>query len=138
MKKFTSAAAIAVLAVFAASQASAGLINPGYDLFQSTTGTTVPFPSGTQPFEGVPLGTFNFGGTIGVKNVGLTDTIVQRMGPPLADPGGIVPVEMLALQLHSVMPFDPDGPGGAPFAPYFITLHSVVYQSRSYCKREQN
>jgi hypothetical protein len=50
-------------------------VSAGYDLFQTV-------PSGTVfdgvHYHGVPLGTFNFGGSIGMQNTGLTDTIVQR------------------------------------------------------------
>src|SRR3989442_924336 len=64
----------------------------GWDLLETQPGTTF----GGVPFTGVPLGSFNFGGSIGVQPTGNTDTIVQRqslaMGPP-------IPVELVALHL---------------------------------------
>src|SRR5256885_156155 len=66
----------AMLTVVGAANASP-VVNPGFELFQSVTGTTF----GGVAFQGVPIGTFNFGGTIGVKAVGGTDTIVQRLAP---------------------------------------------------------
>jgi len=99
-------------------------INPGWDLLETLAGGATTFLG--QNFQGVPLSSYNFGGSIGMKSVGTTDTIVQRLasasvpiGPPVT-----VPIEMLALQLMSVNPFDPDGPGGAPLATYFVTLQS--------------
>ena len=51
-------------------------------------------------------GDVDFGGTIGVQNVGDTDTIVQR--PFAASGPGIdsIPIEMVSLQLESVVPID--------------------------------
>lgn len=58
--------------------ANAGpVVNPGYDLFESLPCTTF----GGVAFQGVPIGTFNFGGTIGTKSVGVTDRIIQRLAP---------------------------------------------------------
>ena len=51
------------------------VVQPGWDLFETVPGTSF---SGV-PFVGVPLGTFDFdndfGRGLGVKSVGLTDTI---------------------------------------------------------------
>jgi hypothetical protein len=97
-------------------------VAPGWELFETTTGTTFP---GIGSMEGVPLGTFDFGGTTGVQSVGLTDTIVQRMGTAL--PGSLpgtatVPIEIVALQLQSVAPLDFGGNG---LDHYYLTLQSV-------------
>lgn len=94
-------------------------ILPGFDLFETTTPTTF---NGT-PFIGVPLGTFNFGGTIGIKPTGTTDTIVQRLGtatfpgPGTAPP---IPIELVQLQLVSAAPVDM----GFGFGLHFMTLQS--------------
>ncbi len=85
------------------SQASV-IVNPGWDLFvtDSATNTFAGFA-----FEGVPLDPFDFGGSIGVQNVGATDTIVQRLdqavGPGLST---TIDIELVALQLRSVAPID--------------------------------
>jgi len=76
-------------------------------------------------FVGVPLGSFNFGGTIGVQSTGTADTIVHRLaaagvpGPvPPPQTATPIPIEMVALHLMSVNPI---GPGGSFL---FITLQS--------------
>jgi hypothetical protein len=108
--------AIAALTCSTVARASDAIL-PGWDLFQTTPGTTF----GGAPFIGVPLGTFDFGGTIGVKNTGLTDTIVHRLNT--VGPGsGATPIEMVALQLESAVPIDFGGNG---LDNYFITLQSV-------------
>jgi hypothetical protein len=59
-----------------------GNVCAGFDLFRTDPAGTVFQTSPTGPqisFAGVPLGTFNFGGTIGTQSTGLTDTIVQRL-----------------------------------------------------------
>ena len=56
-------------------------------------------------FQGVPLNTFDFGGAIGVKNVGNTDTILQRTGGNVTfdlATGTTISSTLLALQLRSV------------------------------------
>jgi hypothetical protein len=77
----------------------AGDVCAGYDLF-----ATIP-PTNFQgiEFEGVPLGTFDFGA--GAVNVGNTDTIVQRLDT-VSPPGGTTDLVMLALQLVSVNTYD--------------------------------
>ena len=84
-----------------ASQASSTVF-AGFDLFQTGGGTTFM----GVPFVGVPLGSFDFGGSIGIKPTGLTDTIVHRfgssIGPGLTAP---VPIELAGLQLVSAVPF---------------------------------
>lgn len=110
-------AIFAVLAVGASSPALAQQVDAGYDLFSSDSGTQFM----SQPFEGVPLQTFNFGGAIGVQNTGETDTIVQRLAN--ATPGSpTVPLQMDALQLVTPTPV---AFGGGPFGLYYITLQST-------------
>jgi len=102
---------------------AAGLtVAAGYDLFQSVTGVG---SGGTNfmgvDFTGVPLNTFNFGGTIGVQNVGPTDTIIQRLSTvTVLAPGqsAITGLNVLALQLETTAPTTVFG----PLANYFITL----------------
>jgi hypothetical protein len=92
------------------------MVAPGWDLF-----STVPITSFSGAlFKGVSLGTFDFGGAIGVRNVGNADTIVQRLGTANA-PSGTIPIEMLALQLMSTAPVNLGA--GTDF--YYITLQSV-------------
>jgi hypothetical protein len=96
--------------------AASNLVNPGYDLFQTLPGTTF----GGAPFTGVPIGNFNFGGSIGTKNTGITDTIVQRKDPATASSPAIS-TEMLMLQLMSTVPTN----FGLGVDFYFITLQSA-------------
>src|ERR1044071_8952287 len=101
-------------------------VAPGYDLFRADPLDTV-FGSASSfaPFKGVPLGSFDFGGTVGVQNTGTTDTIIKRTAPgsPGALPGTVgVPIQMVALQLQSVQPFNFNGNG---VDNYFVTLQSV-------------
>ena len=56
---------------------AAFVVSPGYELFQTLPGTTFP---GLGALSGVRVGTYNFGGSIGVQNVGNADTIIQRTG----------------------------------------------------------
>jgi hypothetical protein len=103
------------------SQASS-IVEEGWDLFHTVYAEyNFGGPIGTVEFEGVPLGSFDFGGSIGVKNTGNADTIVQRKDsaepgidkvpgeslffptPPAADTG-IIPIELVALSLRSVNP----------------------------------
>jgi hypothetical protein len=109
---------IAVLLIPIESRADTVLA--GYDLLQTVTpGTSF---NGVD-FEGVPLGSYDFGGMIGVKAVGNTDTIVHRLSDATAAPGGnaMIPIELLALQLVSVMPTD----FGLGVGFYYITLQSA-------------
>src|SRR6266850_5311094 len=102
-------------AILTVGVASAGpVVNPGYDLFESLTGTTF----GGVAFQGVPIGSFNFGGTIGVKNVGVTDTIIQRLAPAT---GAAIPTAMIDFQLVSTAPTN----FGLGVGFYYITLQSA-------------
>lgn len=94
----------------------AGPVLPGWDLLATTPGTSF---AGV-PFEGVPLGSFDFGGTIGTRGTGNADTIVQRLGPALL-PLSVIPIELVALQLKSIVPVDM----GAGLGFYFITLQKT-------------
>jgi hypothetical protein len=104
-------------------------VGAGYDLFQTELGTQF---LGT-PFEGVPLGTYNFGGMIGVKNVGNTDTIVQRLNSTSTSPVSLpsagtpsVSLQVDALDLVSATPTNFGGALGAiPTGYYYLTLQST-------------
>ncbi len=115
-------------------------VEAGFDLFQTQPGTSLntdilapplPVSLGTIGFEGVPLETFDFGGTIGVQSVGNTDTIVERKTPATVattPDAATIEIEIVALQLRSVAPVDltPLGPtsGLPPQADLFVTLQS--------------
>lgn len=64
---------------------------------------------------------FDFGGSIGVKNVGSTDTIIQRLTAATGPTPQEIAIQMLALQLVSVSPINL----GAGLGLYFITLQSA-------------
>lgn len=98
-------------------------VDKGYDLFQTVSpGTNFAGDN----YKGVPLKTFNFGGTIGVQNVFPTDTIVQRLDDVTAPAGGTgtTDLEILALQLRSVGLVDFTKFGGTGTGRAFITLQS--------------
>ncbi len=103
--------------------AKAGLtVESGWDLL-------VTVPSGTefmgQNWQGVPIGSYDFGGSIGYQNVQIADTIIQRPQAATVSAYGentTVPISIAALQMMSVSAFDPDGSGPAPLDHYYITL----------------
>lgn len=101
-------AAIAALVVSKPATSCAQFeVAPGFDLWTTDPAGTHFFFDQT-PFQGVPLGTFDFGGTIGVQDVGTTDTIVQRLQPASGVPGvpANINIELVSLQLRSVDPID--------------------------------
>jgi hypothetical protein len=73
------------------------LVDAGWDLF-TTVGTTY---FNAMNWQGVPLGTYNFGGAIGSQSVGNTDTIMQRVNA-VPDGGGSTALNLVALQLESI------------------------------------
>jgi hypothetical protein len=116
------ALAIALLLAMAVPEASRAdfAVNAGFDLY-TTISPGTNFDGAD--FLGVPLTTFNFGGTIGMQNVGPTDTIIQRTSNvSVAGPGnsGSTPITMLELQIRTVNQVDL----GAGLNFYFITLQS--------------
>jgi hypothetical protein len=95
----------------------------GYSLFQSEQGTEF---TGLGNLMGVPLGSFNFGGSVGVQNTGPTDTIIQRLqaattNTPVAGASATINIQMVALQLETVAPVA-NFMGNAGPSNYFITL----------------
>ncbi len=122
MKSLFFALSIALGLGVATSRAS--IVSAGFDLFDTIAADT-NFP-GLGNLMGVPLGTFNFGGTVGVQNTGSTDTILQRLASAtVASPPGTAPainIQVAALQLETVAPVNFMGDG---LANYFITLQST-------------
>jgi hypothetical protein len=105
----------------------------GYDLFQTVPGqgTTGTNFMGVN-FQGAPLSTFNFGGTIGTKNVGVTDTIIQRLSPVSVATfpnSGTTSLLVNALQLASTAPTLAFG--GATPQTAFITLNPTTASTGS-------
>ena len=114
-KVISAAGVAAVWAILdIASATGATTINAGYDLLETVAGTTF----GGVAYQGVPLASFNFGGTIGTQAVGTTDTIVHRLSPTSGAP---IATEMVALQLMTTAPVD----FGLGMGFYFITLQSA-------------
>lgn len=96
------------------------IINLGWDLLNTQAGTTFM----GVPFQGVNLGNYNFG--VGPVGVGNADTIVRRLDVANAANGpgpsqDIIPIELVALQLQSVIPVNL----GAGLGYYYITLQSA-------------
>jgi hypothetical protein len=93
------------------------VVASGWDLFRTVSPGTM---FGSIPFQGVPLGSFDFGGSIGTKPTGNADTIVRRLDNALPqDP--VIPVEIVALQLQSVQPIDI----GLGLDFHYVTLQSA-------------
>src|SRR5438045_302806 len=95
---------VSILVPTSAALAAPVDVEPGYDLLETFPGTTL---SGV-PFTGVPIGSYNFGGSIDTKNIGVTDTILLRQAA--ATPGAVpgtappIPVQMVSLQLVTTTP----------------------------------
>jgi hypothetical protein len=118
------AAVALITAIVLPQAASAGVIgvDAGYDLYQTDIGTYINIGTGNIPLVGVPIGTYNFGGTIGVQNVGPTDTIVQRLATaaPAGVPGtaAAIPAQIDVLSLETAVPINI----GAGLENYWVTL----------------
>jgi len=111
----TVLAAFFCLVVSCAAYASTFKVAPGYDLFQTDPST---FFAGLGNLMGVPIGSYNFGGGIGVQNTGLTDTIIQRTTPATSG-SPTAQLIMHSLQLETVAPVSFLG---GPVGNYFVTL----------------
>jgi len=123
-EKFSSMAlAAALIALVGSPQASAtSTVDPGWNLLQTDPGTTLFFG---KAFEGVPLGTYDFSSSIGVQNVGPTDTIIRRLAnAAVPGPGGsdTVATAVDAFQLRSVGQVSILG---GPLGVYYVTLSSL-------------
>lgn len=119
--------AVAVSATPGISQADY-IIEPGFDLFKTVT-ANINLPGlGIVPFQGVPLVSYDFEGSAGVKNTGNTDTIVERInqasvaGPAQND---VIAIEIVALQLKSVNQINL----GAGLGYHYATLQSASTSS---------
>jgi len=122
-KRLTIVSLTGVLIVLSsvATVQAAIVVEPGWDLFTTVTPDTMFMGI---PWEGVPLGPYNFGGP-GIHDILGNDTIVKRLDQatvpdtplPATD---TIDIEIVALQLVSIVPFDP-GPG-LDF--YYITLQT--------------
>ena len=112
-----------ITAVSSGTASAQPIVETGWDLFTTTAPTTFAGVS----WEGVPLGDFDFGGAIGVKSTGDTDTIVERLDvasvplAPLPATAATIDIEMVALQLKSANPVDLGA--GSDF--HYITLDPV-------------
>lgn len=134
----TSTLVVALSMTFAGMARATTIIDPGFDLFYTDPGSNFLFNTVPQPqvvfFEGVPLGTFDFG--FGAENIGLTDTIVQRLEDADLTLGGgcgldcdTIDIEIVALSLVSIAPVDLGF--GAGFEDLFITLNTSSPSSQS-------
>lgn len=117
-----SALAVVLAALAQAHSARASsTVRAGWNLLETDPSSTSFFG---ETFEGVPLGTFDFGGSIGVQVVGPTDTIIRRLeAATVPGPGHSVVVSTVvdAFQLRSVAPVSLLG---GPLGIYYVTLAS--------------
>jgi hypothetical protein len=95
-------------------------VGAGSNLLQTDPTVTTFFG---HHFEGVPLNTFDFGGAVGVQDVGTTDIIIRRLASIAVAPGSsaTVPTVVDAFQLRSV---EQISIMGGPVGIYYITLAS--------------
>jgi hypothetical protein len=125
MRKYLLMAAALVLG---AATARADLtVDKGYDLFMTDPANTAfTFLGQTVHLQGVPLGSFDFGGSVGVQPTYLTDTIAQRTAdataPGVGDTAPTIPVNLVALQLMTQTQVDL---GGGNFHTLFVTLSAA-------------
>ena len=99
-------------------------VRAGYDLLQTDSSNTT-FP-GLGNLMGVPVGSYNFGGSVGTVDTGQTDTIVQRLADAVTSslPGTAPTIadQIDALDLETVAPVNFSGLG---VDNYFLTLQST-------------
>ena len=116
----------AVALSMGANVAQADAIGPGFDLFSTAPGTMVFIPGiGTVQFVGVPIGPSN------------TDTIVQRtqgINPLNVGGSGTIPIEIVALSLHSAQPVQM----GNSFFDVFVTLQPNTISSGQMTVNHEN
>jgi hypothetical protein len=120
LKQIASSCLLGAALTWPATSWADPTVHSGWDLLTTGSGTTVNWV----PFQGVPLGVFDFGGSIGLQNVGNTDTIIQRPTDIIGSSGGTVAFTayLAALQLRSVSLVNF---GGGPLGYYYLTLQSV-------------
>lgn len=101
------------------------VVAAGYDLLQTQAGTTF---NGVN-FIGVPLNTYNFGGTIGSQSVDNTDTIIQRLSAvsvsQMVNNSGTTALQVDALQLKSTAPTTAFGTLNGQAAYAYVTLDPI-------------
>lgn len=116
LKKISLLSITFMSAICAHNAVQAATVAPGYDLLYTLPGTEYNFGgfAGVQSFSGVPLGTFDFGGTTGIQNVGETDTILYRTEAATSS-DGLIDIEMVALSLRSDNVFSLDGVSPAEY-----------------------
>lgn len=116
---------VSLVVLFCPSQSLASLtVHSGWDLLVTLPSTQFQ----GQNYAGVPYSTFNFGGTIGTQNVGITDTIMYRTQNATVSSVGdtiTVPIQLVGLQLRSENPFLP----GDQYA--YITLQTGISSTGS-------
>ncbi|HDZ20421.1 hypothetical protein LCGC14_0161810 [marine sediment metagenome] len=116
MKRFLCVCACVLLVGSGVSLADFD-VAPGWDLFVTQPGSTFM----GYEWEGVPLGVFDFGGTIGVQPTDDVDTIMERIDPATVlgpSQTATIDIELVALQLQSIAPIDL----GAGLDFHFVTL----------------
>lgn len=123
MKRFVLTSLFILIAGSSVSQAGY-VVEMGHDLFRTDT-AYLNLGSGPIPFEGVPLGTFDWSGTTwDNEDLGNTDTIIERKGAAVTGGSGEtappIPIELVALQLVSVDPIDV----GAGLGFHYATLQA--------------
>ena len=102
----------------------------GFTTITALPGTQIDIDGGGSipPIDmgGLPLGSFDFGGSIGVQATGDADTILQRTNDAIGGGTQAVAVEFTALQLVSVNPIDLSlvGSSGTDFL--FVHLDPVL------------
>lgn len=106
-----------LVTLMSSSVTRAEMVLSGYDLFHTDPGGT-SFDG--KPFQGVPIGQFDFGDGKGPVNTYQTDTIVHRLDD-VTDPSGDTRIQLVALQLRSV---NQVSIMGGPFGYYYVTLQS--------------
>ncbi len=134
----TSTLVVALCMTFTGMARATTIILPGFTLFATNptsffTFDTIPNPQVVN-FEGVPVSPFDFGS--GLENIGITDTIIQRLVAADLTLGGgcglscdTIDIEIVALSLVSVVPVDLGF--GAGFEDLFITLNTSSPSSQS-------
>ncbi|HTQ09096.1 MAG TPA: hypothetical protein VMI31_03405 [Fimbriimonadaceae bacterium] len=96
-------------------------VDAGFDLFTSSSGTML---DGID-FVGVPIGSYNFGGAVGLQNTGNADTIIQRNQTVMVNNVGdssTTSLTVQALQLKSATEVNFMGDG---LDTYYITLRAT-------------
>lgn len=110
------ALSVGVLLTLAQPCLGSDTVHTGWDLWTTEPTTTFDLAN----FIGVPLVSYDFGGTLGIRSTGSADTIIQRLDEANGASESI-PIEMVALQLMSATPIDL----GLGLDFYYITLQSV-------------